>query len=448
MEINSLKATNVFKYLDIDIDFNSDITFIVGFNGSGKTTAIRLINAILTPSPKELNLIPFDEAEVSLTHEKKIVTIKAKKEGSHISISIKDPKKIKGEFNIPILDFEELEYRYEQKERGENYFKSLILEERDNYILKFILDLPSPYFLGLDRKIHGIDPFESPMRPKRLLPPHRRRPQSHYQKIISGNLGTSLVEVQELLYETMSKIRRVADKENEKQRTNLLISSFKYTHSDDVFSGRFDFTIEEGLLERRGELEETLRQLKMFKGDAEKEITKFFDSLQNLSEKRNQQEDDKKGIDIEWIINKAQINRIYEFLKIIDDTKNKIDKISSNLRTFLDLVNSYYSETGKQLIIDPLGRALLRRPKGGTVGLDALSSGEKQILIIFANSILRSGNQKVFIIDEPELSLHLNWQERFVDDIRSLETGAQFIFATHSPEIIAGYEDKCKEVSQ
>jgi len=46
-----------------------------------------------------------------------------------------------------------------------------------------------------------------------------------------------------------------------------------------------------------------------------------------------------------------------------------------------------------------------------------------------------------------ELSLHLNWQERFVDDIRNLKTGAQFIFATHSPEIIAGYEDKCIEVS-
>ena len=446
MEINRLKATSVFKYLDIDISFNNDLTFIVGFNGSGKTTAIRLINALLTPSPKELNLIPFDEAEITLTHEKKKVVIVANKKENHISINIKSSKNIKGSFNIPILDFEELEYRYEQKERGENYFKSLILEERDNNVLKYILGLPSPYFLGLDRKIHGTDPFELQARPNRLIAA-RRRPASHYQKIISGNLGTSLVEVQELLYETMAQIRRVADKENEKQRKNLLISSFKYTRADDVFSGKFDFTIEEGLLERRGEFEETLRQLDMFTGDAEKEITRFFDSLQELLKKRSKNGKDGEGIDFEWIINKAQINRIYEFLKIIDDTKNKIDKINSNLKSFVDLVNSYYAESGKHLIIDPLGRSLLRRPKGGTAGLDALSSGEKQILIIFANSILRGGNEKVFIIDEPELSLHLNWQERFVDDIRSLKTGAQFIFATHSPEIIAGYEDKCKEVS-
>lgn len=79
MEINSVKATAVYNHLNIDISFNKDISFIVGFNGSGKTTAIRLLNAILTPSPKDLNLIPFNMASVTLTHEKKQYTIKAKK---------------------------------------------------------------------------------------------------------------------------------------------------------------------------------------------------------------------------------------------------------------------------------------------------------------------------------------------------------------------------------
>lgn len=244
----------------------------------------------------------------------------------------------------------------------------------------------------------------------------------------------------------MAKIRRVADRENKEQRKNLVLSAFKYTRSSDVFSGQFDYTKEEGLLERREELEATLLQLDMLGGDAKKEISKFFDSLQLLLDRRNEGKEEKQW-DIEWIINKAQINRIHEFLKIIDNTKNKIDSTRAKLDTFVKLVNSYYIETKKQLLIDPLGRAMLRRPTGGVTGLDALSSGEKQILIIFANSILRGGSEKVFIVDEPELSLHLNWQERFVDDIRSLKTGAQFIFATHSPEIIAGYESKCKEVA-
>lgn len=447
MEIKSLKAINVFSHLKINISFNKDITFIIGLNGSGKTTAIRLINAILTPNPRELNLIPFEEAAISITHKEKNFTVKAKKEDNHIAISIPRNPNIKDKFFVPILDLEEMEYRHEQKERGESYFKSLILEDRDNNVLKFLLDLPSPYFLGLDRKIYGTDTYEDQIRPKRFLSPRRRNP-SHYQRIITGNLGTGLVEVQELLYETMSKIRRVTDIEYGKQRKNLVLSSFKYTKSSDMFSKEFDFTIEQDLLERRGELESTLRQLNMLGEDEEKEISIFFESLQELQRKRNAEDKEVKGLNIEWLINKAQINRIYEFLQIIDDTKNKIDKISAKLDTFLKLVNSYYNETKKQLVIDPLGKALLKREKGGVSGLDALSSGEKQILIIFANSILLSGKEKVFIVDEPELSLHLNWQERFVDDIRSLKTGAQFIFATHSPEIIAGYENKCKEVTK
>ncbi len=447
MEINSLKAKNVFGHLDINISFNKDITFIIGLNGSGKTTAIRLINAILTPSPKELNLIPFDEATISITYKERNFTVKAKKGETHISISIPRDLKIKNKLVIPILDLDEMEYRHEQKERGDNYFKSLILEDRDNDTLKFLLELPSPYFLGLDRKIYGTDPFEDQIRPRRFLSPRRRNP-SHYQRIITGNLGTGLVEVQELLYDTMSKIRRVTDIEYVKQRKNLVLSSFKYTRSSDLFSKEFDFTIEQSLLERRGELESTLQQLNMLGDDAEKEISIFFDSLQELQSKRKAEKKEKKGLNIEWVINKAQINRIYEFLQIIDNTKTKIDKISAKLDTFLKLINSYYIDTKKQLIIDPLGKALLKREKGGMAGLDALSSGEKQILIIFANSILLSGKEKVFIVDEPELSLHLNWQERFVDDIRSLKTGAQFIFATHSPEIIAGYENKCKEVTK
>lgn len=59
MLITSFKANNVYEYLKIDIDFNSDMTFIVGLNGSGKTTAIRLLNAILTPNLSLLNIIPF-----------------------------------------------------------------------------------------------------------------------------------------------------------------------------------------------------------------------------------------------------------------------------------------------------------------------------------------------------------------------------------------------------
>jgi predicted ATP-binding protein involved in virulence len=49
----------------------------------------------------------------------------------------------------------------------------------------------------------------------------------------------------------------------------------------------------------------------------------------------------------------------------------------------------------------------------------------------------------VFIVDEPELSLHIDWQEKFIDAILAANPSVQFILATHSPAIILDRDDKC-----
>ena len=73
-----------------------------------------------------------------------------------------------------------------------------------------------------------------------------------------------------------------------------------------------------------------------------------------------------------------------------------------------------------------------------------LSSGEKQIIIIFACLIfgLPNENGGIYIIDEPEASLHLAWQNMFVKSIREVNSSIQLIFATHAPEII-GRNSNC-----
>lgn len=74
-----------------------------------------------------------------------------------------------------------------------------------------------------------------------------------------------------------------------------------------------------------------------------------------------------------------------------------------------------------------------------TIPLRALSSGEKQILRILLAS-LRVG-VSAFLIDEPELSMHVDWQRELIADLQQLNPDAQLIFATHSPEIMADIPD-------
>ena len=73
------------------------------------------------------------------------------------------------------------------------------------------------------------------------------------------------------------------------------------------------------------------------------------------------------------------------------------------------------------------------------IGLKSLSSGEKQVLLILIETLLAEDNS--IIIDEPEMSMHLDWQRDLVQTMRQLNPGAQIILATHSPEIMADVHD-------
>jgi energy-coupling factor transporter ATP-binding protein EcfA2 len=73
------------------------------------------------------------------------------------------------------------------------------------------------------------------------------------------------------------------------------------------------------------------------------------------------------------------------------------------------------------------------------IGLRSLSSGEKHILRILFEAIL--AGESTLMIDEPEMSLHLDWQRGLIHAIQELNQDCQLIFATHSPEIMADIDE-------
>ena len=91
------------------------------------------------------------------------------------------------------------------------------------------------------------------------------------------------------------------------------------------------------------------------------------------------------------------------------------------------------------MIIDPQGELKVKFKNEKIANIYELSSGEKQIVTMLGHLIYFAEKFKtesgIFIIDEPEVSLHLAWQEIFVDSILSASPNTQFILATHSPAI-------------
>ena len=77
-----------------------------------------------------------------------------------------------------------------------------------------------------------------------------------------------------------------------------------------------------------------------------------------------------------------------------------------------------------------------------------LSSGEKQILVILLTVLVEDNENYVLFMDEPEVSLHIDWQKRLIDLILELNPNVQIILTTHSPAVIMnGWMDKVTEVT-
>jgi hypothetical protein len=152
---------------------------------------------------------------------------------------------------------------------------------------------------------------------------------------------------------------------------------------------------------------------------------------------------------LKWTFNGPTIDRISEHLELLSRYVSDRDKLSEAMNRFLQLVNRFFEQTGKRLVVADVGR-LSVDIDGVAAGRDVavLSSGERQLLIILAQLSLNPqlGTGGVFIVDEPELSLHLAWQELFVDAIMEANVDTQFILATHSPAIILDRGEYCRDL--
>lgn len=115
-------------------------------------------------------------------------------------------------------------------------------------------------------------------------------------------------------------------------------------------------------------------------------------------------------------------------------------------KKFQDIIDSLFADTGKKIIrteneirFSQIGEALVPYQ---------LSSGEKQILAILLTVLVEDGKPYVLFMDEPEVSLHVEWQKQLIDLILELNPNVQIILTTHSPAVIMnGWMDKVTEVS-
>lgn len=140
-------------------------------------------------------------------------------------------------------------------------------------------------------------------------------------------------------------------------------------------------------------------------------------------------------------------NRIISILQSGDaDAAQKAQEVSLPKKRFQDLIDDLFAATGKKIIRSENEIRFLLLNE--TLFPYQLSSGEKQILVILLTVLIEDNLPYVLFMDEPEVSLHIDWQKRLVDMILELNPSVQIILTTHSPAVIMnGWLDKVTEVS-
>lgn len=129
------------------------------------------------------------------------------------------------------------------------------------------------------------------------------------------------------------------------------------------------------------------------------------------------------------------------------NAKEEATEASAYKTMFLDLVDDLFSETGKR--IDRTSNELSFMQFGEQLSPYKLSSGEKQMLIILLTALTQDRQPYVLFMDEPEASLHFEWQKRLIDMVLQLNPQVQIILTTHSPAVVMnGWADCVTEIGE
>ncbi|MEQ9413305.1 MAG: AAA family ATPase [Cyclobacteriaceae bacterium] len=450
MELKNFKATNVHGYLNYNINFNPRLTFLIGINGTGKTSVLKLILGLISPSFNYLNSIEFDTAELTCRDKSDIdIIIKASMNfnSNYLDLYLKN-----GEVEY-IGSFEKTNFTLlnnEHSDEANEKLRGLIERFDQQEIVKEIKSLTTPLFLGLDRRVYEGQQIDR-MRHSWLI---RRRYGNFPQ---NDPLNISLIDIQEVIYDYMRLIASKQPKINEEFKNKILLQSFEFleTQEFNLWKDARELT------DKRKKASDAFNNLNI--EGISTHLTKFFDKLtetlnqfNEVQKKRNSKSNiQQKEIEViqKWFNNQPQLRRIDELIEFNQAYQDEVSKLYLPIEQTKDIINKFFNESKKKLQIDTQGELNIEFANGKIAKLYELSSGEKQIITMLGHLIFFEERFKsdtgIFIIDEPEVSLHLAWQEIFVNSILEASPKTQFILATHSPAILNEFDEGlCEDLAK
>ncbi len=429
---------------DIPFDESENIKIIHAPNGYGKTTLLKLISDIMNCKLFEISIIPFNYFTIQFDNS---ITIQVNKDqGSKESADKKQDIKINGD--------EEISIRYTLVQGDEK--KEYKLTNRLNYTAMLEGKVPIHYIeknLPFLKRIAQTAWYDT-----------RQNEKLSYDEVMAGY--GELLFVDEELREALNEIREqmpvhfihatrlLSLRESGEgrlagRRKNSAPSVLVYSKELADIIGAF--LAESAALTQ--ELDRTFPERLI------EEITKKDDedaiSLEMINEELQALEKRRVKLQEIGLLSSSTIKGIHDTknvdkhtLKVlglyIKDSKQKLDvfnELETKVNLLREIINKRFNY--KIMQISKQGGFLFELPNKALLSPDKLSSGEQNELILIFELLFKSKPNSLILIDEPEISLHIAWQQQFLEDMQAISdvTDVNIIIATHSPDIINGRWD-------
>ena len=169
----------------------------------------------------------------------------------------------------------------------------------------------------------------------------------------------------------------------------------------------------------------------------------FVPSMDNIAMRDKRKVANALTQDLEFYMFDMKIgpSMMYYRLSMIDAKAEKQIETKARIECFCSIINSLFKNTGKCIKIE--GNKFNVVSQGQIIPTDALSSGEKQMLLILLRVFLLEEQEAFVLLDEPENSLDISWQHELINTLLKLNPNAQYFITTHSPSIYGdGWGDK------
>ncbi|MDW5549674.1 AAA family ATPase [Methanosarcina sp.] len=445
MRLKQISIEGLFDVYNYNIPLNTDerVTIIIAPNGYGKTTIFKLIKATIDVDIEYIRKIPFNvfkiefENKESLEDIEEISSVEITKEGILCSndeiphelmkcnvtksggkteeYNLTLDKYPKDDFEFGnILKFIEIDMQIERV--GVNKWKDLktgdILEISDlikMYGYRFppsYSNLPDYYKLKDELKEIKVHLIES----QRLM---KYDSQTDYQEHDPNR--KKVVPVQVVLEYSKDLVKRIENKSSEYASiSQKLDSTFPHRLIQNAGSDAVEILDEKAIYERIQEIETENKNL-MELGILE---SREFNELpqENMTSERR------------------RVLTLY-----IEDTEAKLsvfDDLARKMSLFKEIINKQFSN--KSIEVKKSKGFVFKFNNGKVLTPEKLSSGEQHEVIINYELLFKTEENSIILIDEPEISLHIMWQEEIIKNLLRIAelNKLNIIVATHSPQII------------